>query len=70
MKEGLLYEIELPSHMASTKHPIQHPHRMPTTSTMLGASQPKGGENPNASRISNILSKNDPIRIQFEAGSK
>ena len=70
MKEGLLHEIQLPSHMASTLHPFPHPHGIPTTSTILGAGQPKGEENPSVSRISHVSSKMDPIRIQFEADLK
>ena len=70
MKEGLLQEIKLPSHMAPIMHPIPHPHGMPTTSTIPGAGRPKGEENPNTSRTPNISSKKSPIQIQFEASSK
>ena len=70
MKEGLLHEIELEPHKAPTMHPFPHPYGMPTTSTILGASRSKGEGNPSASRIPHILSKTDPIQIQFEASSK
>ena len=70
MKEGLLHEIELPSHMTIKLHPISHPHRTPTMRKSLGVGWPIREEILNASRISHISSKMDPIRIQFEAGSK
>ena len=70
MKERLLHEIELEPHKAPSMHPFPHPYGTPTTSTIPGAGWPKEGENPNASRIPNMSSKIDPIRIQFEAGSK
>ena len=61
MKGGLLHEIELEPHKVPTMHPFPHPYGMPTTSTILGASWPKGEENPSASRIPNISTKKDPI---------
>ena len=70
MKEGLLHEIQLPSHMATTLHPIPHPYGTPTTSKILGAGQPIREENSSINKIPNISSKADSIRIQFEAGSK
>ena len=70
MKEGLLYEIVLPSHKTTTLHPIPHPHGTPTLRKLLGVGQLIREENPSASRLSHILSKMDPIQIKFEAGSK
>ena len=69
-EKGLLHKIELQSYMATTKHPIPHPHWMPTTSTIPGAGWPKRGGNSSKIRILNISSKMDPIQIQFEADSK
>ena len=70
MKEGLLQEIQLPSHMIITLHPFPHPHGTPTMSKILGAGWPIREEILSASRIPHISSKTDPIRIQFEAGLK
>ena len=68
--KGLLYEIQLPSHMTTTLHLFPHPHGTSTTSKILGAGCPIREEIFNANRIPHISSKIDPIRIQFEAGSK
>ena len=63
MKEGLLHEIELPSHMTTTLHPFPHPYGMPTMSKISDVGQPIREEIFSASRILHISSKTDPIRI-------
>ena len=70
MKERFLHEIQLPSHMTTNLHPLPHPNGMPQISKDLCVGRPIIEENPSASGNTHISSKIDPIRIQFEAGSK
>ena len=61
--KGLLHEIELPSHIATTKHPFPHPHGMPTMSKISDTGWPIREEILDANRIPYISSKMDLIRI-------
>ena len=66
MKEEFLYEIELPSHMITTLHPLPHPHGTPQMSKALGVGQHIIEKNLSVSKNSHISSK----QIRFKSNSK
>ena len=66
MKEGLLHEVELPSYMVPTMHPLPHPYGTPTTSTTPSAGQSMSEE----VLVEVGLQRSHPKIVQFESNSK